>query len=171
MFVSVYTLALPCSLLDISQNALLPDAAAFSSLASAINDSRLRFLSLTSNGKLSDAFVERFLPFLRSRYLHELHISGVGLTTRSAPTIGAWISGYPKRNSDGVCHLQVFKCSGNSLGVSGVWEIVRAIERGNWSITKAEMYANQLGEGFAATGTFLSRISPPKLICPGNREC
>ncbi|KAF8549039.1 hypothetical protein OG21DRAFT_1515618 [Imleria badia] len=137
----------------LASNALLPDAVVFSSLASAINDSRLRFLSLTSNSQLGDAFVEHFLPSLRSRYLHELHINGVGLTAQSAPVIGAWISRYPHRNSDGACHLQVFKSSGNSLGANGVWEIVRAIERGNWSITKVEMYANQLGGLLGATQT------------------
>ncbi|KAG9313439.1 hypothetical protein JVU11DRAFT_5761 [Chiua virens] len=128
----------------LSSNALLPDAAVLSSLANAINDSRLRFLSLTNNNQLGDAFAQHFLPFLRSRHLHELHINSVGLTARSAPAIGAWISGNSHRNNDGVCHLQTFKSSGNSLGVNGVWEIVRAIERGNWGITKVEIYANQL---------------------------
>ena len=148
------------------QNALLPDPAVFSSLASAINDSRLRFLSLTSNNQLGDTFVEYFLPYLRSRHLHELHINAIGLTARSAPAIGAWISGHPQRISDGMCHLQVFKSSGNSLGVSGVWEIVRAIERGNWSITKVEVYANQPVQfpNLQDTGAFLSRVSHPKLI-------
>lgn len=148
------------------QNALLPDPAVFSSLASAINDSRLRFLSLTSNNQLGDTFVEYFLPYLRSRHLHELHINAIGLTARSAPAIGAWISGHPQRSSDGMCHLQVFKSSGNSLGVSGVWEIVRAIERGNWSITKVEVYANQPVQfpNLQDTGAFLSRVSHPKLI-------
>ncbi|KAF8438111.1 hypothetical protein L210DRAFT_2306097 [Boletus edulis BED1] len=128
----------------LASNTLLPDPAVLSSLASSINDSRLRFLSLTGNNQLGDTFVEYFLPFLRSRYFHELHINTIGLTARSAPAIGAWISGHLQRNCDGACHLQVFKCNGNSLGVSGVWEIVRAIERGNWSITKVEVHANQL---------------------------
>ncbi|KAH0826608.1 hypothetical protein J3R83DRAFT_4972 [Lanmaoa asiatica] len=128
----------------LASNALLPDPAVFSSLASAINDSRLRFLSLTSNNQLGDAFVGQFLPFLRSRHLHELHINTIGLTARSAPVIGGWISGNPQRNSDGACYLQTFKSSGNSLGVNGFWEIVKAIERGNWGITRVEMYANQL---------------------------
>lgn len=149
-----------------SQNALLPDPAVFASLASAINDSRLRFLSLTSNNQLGDAFVEHFLPFLRSRHLHELHINAVGLTSRSAPAIGAWISGNLQRNSGGACYLQIFKSSGNSLGVNGVWEIVRAIERGNWGITRVEMYANQLipSPTLPETGLLLSRVSPSKLI-------
>ena len=148
------------------QNTLLPDPAVFSSLAGAINDSRLRFLSLTSNNQLGDAFVEYFLPYLRSRHLHELHINAIGLTARSAPAIGAWISGHPQRSSDGTCHLQIFKSSGNSLGVSGVWEIVRAIERGNWSITKVEVYANQLvpSPSLPDTGAFHYRFSHLKLI-------
>ncbi|KAF9225842.1 hypothetical protein BS17DRAFT_699426 [Gyrodon lividus] len=134
------------NMLWMANNVLVPDAAAFSSLASAINSSRLRLLSLSGNHQLGDIFVERFLPLLHSRNLHELHISAIGLTARSAPVIGAWISGKSSRNSGGACYLQTFKCSGNSLGVRGVWEIIRAVEGGNWGLTKVEMYANQLAE-------------------------
>lgn len=163
---SFYAFLLSYSLDDMFQNTLLPDPVVLSSLASAINDSRLRFLSLASNNQLGDAFVEHFLRFLRSRHLHELHISAVGLTSRSAPVIGSWISGNPQRNSDGVCHLQIFKSSGNSLGVNGVWEIVRAIERGNWGITKVEVYANQLvpSPALPDTGSFLFCVTHAKLI-------
>lgn len=138
----------------------------FSSLASAINDSRLRFLSLASNNHLGDSFVQHFLPFLRSRHFRELHINAVGLTVRSAPVIAAWISGDPHRHSDAACYLQIFKSSGNSLGVNGVWEIVRAIERGNWGITKVEVYANQLipSPGLSDTGLFLAHVGNPRLI-------
>ncbi|KIJ61554.1 hypothetical protein HYDPIDRAFT_96223 [Hydnomerulius pinastri MD-312] len=128
----------------IANNELVPDAAVFSNLASAINGSRLRFLSLTGNPQLGDTFVEHFIPLLHSRHLQELHINAIGLTPRSAAVIGAWISGRSLRNSGGMCYLQTFKCSGNSLGVKGVWEVIRAIERGNWGLTKVEMYANQL---------------------------
>lgn len=161
------------SLCALFQNALLPDPVVFSSLASAVNDSRLRFLSLTANNKLGDSFVENFLPFLRSRHLHELHISAIGLTTRSAPVIGTWISGSMKRSSAGACYLQIFKSSGNSLGVSGVSEIIRAIERGNWGITKVEIYANQLvrSSGLPDTGTLMYRLSKVNLlIIPESEE-
>ncbi|KAF9237367.1 hypothetical protein BU15DRAFT_76082 [Melanogaster broomeanus] len=110
--------------LCLANNVLVADAAVFSSLAGAINSSKLRTLSLAGNSQLGDAFVECFLPSLHSRHLHELHISAVGLTSRSAPVIGAWISGKSPRNSSGTCYLQTLKCSGNSLGV--------------------EVYANQL---------------------------
>lgn len=141
---------------EMFQNALLPDPAVFSSLACALNDSQLRFLSLASNNHLGDAFVEQFFPFLRSRHLHELHINTIGLTPRSGSVIGAWICGNPYKSNDGTCYLQTLKTSGNSLGAKGVWEIVRAIERGNWGITKVEIYANQLiaSPGLPDTGTF-----------------
>ncbi|KIL00308.1 hypothetical protein PAXRUDRAFT_821769 [Paxillus rubicundulus Ve08.2h10] len=132
--------------LSMANNVLIPDAVSFSSFASAVNSSRLRFLSLSSNHQLGDAFVERFLPLLHSRHLHELHINAVGLTARSAPVIGAWISSKSLRNSGGACCLETLKCSGNSLGVRGVWEIIQAVEKGNWGLVKVEMYANQLAE-------------------------
>ena len=46
--------------------------------------------------------------------------------------------------NQGECYLHILKCSGNNLGVSGAWQIVRAIEKGNWVLSKVEMYANQL---------------------------
>ncbi|KAI6040846.1 hypothetical protein EDC04DRAFT_2566484 [Pisolithus marmoratus] len=125
----------------LTNNDFTPDPAALSCLANALNNSRLHLLSLTGNSGLGDAFVARFLPLLRSRSLQELHINTIGLTPRSAPAIATWITG---GSTHGVCHLQTLKCSGNSLGVRGVSKILRAIERGNWALTKVEVYANQL---------------------------
>ncbi|KAG6332979.1 hypothetical protein ID866_6107 [Astraeus odoratus] len=70
----------------------------------------------------------------------------MGLTARSAPIIAAWIRGNRTSSSQGRCCLQTFKCSGNNLGISGVREIIRAIQEGNWTLTNVEMYANQLAE-------------------------
>ncbi|KAI6029829.1 hypothetical protein BKA83DRAFT_4223653 [Pisolithus microcarpus] len=128
----------------LANNDFTPDPATLSCLANALNSSRLRLLSLTNNSRLGDSFVERFLPLLRSRSLQELHINIIGLTPRSAPAIASWITGSSTGSSQGVCHLQTLKCSGNSLGVKGVSKILRAIERGNWAITKVELYANRL---------------------------
>ncbi|KAI6006138.1 hypothetical protein EDD15DRAFT_2428862 [Pisolithus albus] len=128
----------------LANNDFTPDPATLSCLANALNSSRLRLLSLTNNSRLGDSFVQRFLPLLRSRSLQELHINIIGLTPRSAPAIASWITGSRAGCSQGVCHLQTLKCSGNSLGVKGVSEILRALERGNWAITKVELYGNRL---------------------------
>ncbi|KAI6117303.1 hypothetical protein EDD16DRAFT_1693065 [Pisolithus croceorrhizus] len=128
----------------LANNDFTPDPATLSCLANALNSARLRLLSLTGNSQLGDSFVERFLPLLRSRSLQELHINIIGLTPRSAPAIATWITGGRTGRSQGVCHLQTLKCSGNSLGVRGVSEVLRAIERGNWALTKVELYANRL---------------------------
>ena len=81
------------------------------------------------------------------------------------------MSGHAQNTSDRACHLQVFKSSGNNLGVSGVWEIVRAIERGNWSITKVEVYGNQLDLlSLPDTGPWLSRVVDSQLIRQRSRN-
>lgn len=146
----------------LTNNDFTPDPATLSCLANALNNSRLRLLSLTGNSRLGDSFVERFLPLLRSRFLQELHINTIGLTPRSAPVIATWITGSRARSSQGVCHLQTLKCSGNSLGARGVSEILRAIERGNWALTKVEVYANRLPDApLPSLPPSLPSSSPP----------
>ncbi|KAL4079670.1 hypothetical protein J3A83DRAFT_4086327 [Scleroderma citrinum] len=130
----------------LTNNAFTPDPVILTDFANALNSSRLCLVSLTGNAQLGDLFVEKFLPFLRSRSLQELHINTIGLTPRGASAIAAWVSGSRKGGSQGACYLHIFKCSGNNLGVRGVWEVIRAIEKGNWALSKVEMYANQLAE-------------------------
>ncbi|KAH7928635.1 hypothetical protein BV22DRAFT_1126441 [Leucogyrophana mollusca] len=126
----------------IANNNLVFDPAAFSALADALNSSRLRFLSVTGNPRLGDAFAAGFLPLLRSPHLQELHINNVGLTRKSGSVIAEWVAGSGK--GGGLCALTTLKCSANSLGIRGVWQVIRAVQRGNWSLTKLEMYANHL---------------------------
>jgi len=126
------------------KNELTPDPATLTSFASALNSSRLRLLSVTGNSQLGDLFVDRFLPLLRSRSLGELHINAIGLTPRGASAIAAWVAGSKVMDNQGTCYLHTLKCSGNNLGVRGVWEVIRAIEKGNWALSKVEVYANQL---------------------------
>ncbi|KAH7886927.1 hypothetical protein F5I97DRAFT_1072739 [Phlebopus sp. FC_14] len=133
----------------LANNDLTPDFATLSCLASAINSSQLRMLSLTGNSRLGDAFAERFFPLLHSRALQELHINTIGMTVRSTGDLCAWITGCVTQNGGGMCRLQTLKCCGNSLGMKGVWEVIQAIERGNWCLTKVEMYANQLADPVA----------------------
>lgn len=128
------------------KNALTPDPVTLASFANALNSSRLRLLSVTGNSQLGDLFLDRFLPLLRSRSLGELHINAIGLTPRGASAIAAWVTRSKVMDNQGMCYLHTLKCSGNNLGVRGVWEVIRAIEKGNWALNKVEMYANQLTE-------------------------
>lgn len=106
--------------------------------ATAVNHSQLEFLSLTGNHKLGDAIIETFFRHLRAPRLRELHVNAMGLTVRCASGLAEWIS------SSGAHSLHTLKCSGNNLGIKGVWEVVHAIEIGNWSLMNVEVYANRL---------------------------
>ena len=83
---------------------------------------------------------------LRAPRLQELHISIMGLTARCASGLAEWIS---KRRSwhtgsGGARSLHTLKCNGNNLGVNGVYEVIYAIQAGNRSLVKVELYANQI---------------------------
>jgi hypothetical protein len=105
-----------------------------------VNSSRLTYLALASNRSLGDAFVAQFLPALTSPYLKELHLSVTGLTARAAPHIAEYISS-PR------CKLRALRCNGNELRLTGVTEIVSAMERGNWHLEEVELYSNGLETG------------------------
>ncbi|KAJ3845186.1 hypothetical protein F5878DRAFT_571997 [Lentinula raphanica] len=123
--------------LFLQDNLFTSDPSTVTEFARAINQSRLRLLSLTTNRSLADDFCETFLPALRSQYLHELHLSAIGLTPRSAPYIAQYITSVDR------CKLHTFKCNGNSLGLRGVRMIVTGIERANFGLTAVEMYSNR----------------------------
>ncbi|KAF5389614.1 hypothetical protein D9757_004210 [Collybiopsis confluens] len=127
--------------LFLQDNLFHADADTVLEFAGAINQSRLRLLSLTTNRFLSDTFASLFFPALCSRHLQELHLSAVGLTRRSAPFITDYIT------SPGRCRLHTLKCNGNSLAFHGVRAIIRAIERANFSLTLVEMYSNSIMSG------------------------
>ncbi|EGO03842.1 hypothetical protein SERLA73DRAFT_158311 [Serpula lacrymans var. lacrymans S7.3] len=126
-------------------NELTSDTETLTILANALNNSRVNLFSLTGNKDLGDMFIEQFLPLLHTPYLKELHLNTLRITQDSAPVIAEWITSR-KAGGDRRCMLETFKCNGNSLGLKGVRQIVQAIEKGNWGLTKVEMYANQLGE-------------------------
>ncbi|KAF5368929.1 hypothetical protein D9758_002916 [Tetrapyrgos nigripes] len=107
------------------------------SFTRALNTSRLRLLSLTTNRSLSDTFAEVFFSELDSPYLGELHLSAVGITRRSAPCIAKFVSS-PR------CRLHTFKCNGNALGFRGVRNIIRAVEISNFTLLRVELHSNEL---------------------------
>lgn len=107
------------------------------SLTAAVNSSRLEVLSVTSNRHLSDTFLAHFLTHLDAPHLHELHCSGINLTSVSGSVISAYISS-PR------CRLYVLKCNGNSLGLRAIKTIIRAVRDSNYSLRTIEFYANQL---------------------------
>ncbi|KAG1862806.1 hypothetical protein DFJ58DRAFT_775269 [Suillus subalutaceus] len=113
----------------LANNTIEPDTDVLAWFAATVNHSRLEFLSLTGNHKLGDAVVETFFRHLRAPYLRELHVNAMGLTTRCAPGLAEWIS---SGHTGGACSLHTLKCSGNNLGIKGVWET------GNWSLMSVE---------------------------------
>ncbi|OAX42638.1 hypothetical protein K503DRAFT_327579 [Rhizopogon vinicolor AM-OR11-026] len=119
-----------------------PDHDALASFATKINQSRLEFLSLSGN-PLGDAGIETLFRHLRTSHLQELHINTMGLTAGSASGLAEWISSRRSGHSDGVHSLHTLKCNGNSLGMNGVWKVIHAIQMGNRSLVKVELYANQ----------------------------
>ncbi|KAG2069098.1 RNI-like protein [Suillus decipiens] len=124
----------------LANNTIEPDTDVLAWFATTVNHSRLEFLSLTGNHKLGDAVVEIFFRHLRAPYLRELHINTMGLTARCASALAKWIS---SGHTGGAYSLHTLKCNGNNLGIKGVWEVIHAIETGNWSLMNVEMYANQ----------------------------
>lgn len=90
------------------------------------------------NRRLSDSFIEVFLPALNSHHLRELYISGLGITARSCPHIVAYLSSSTR------CRLGSFSCNGNAFGLRGVRSIIDAIQWYNYRIPSVELHANQL---------------------------
>ncbi|KAK7462838.1 hypothetical protein VKT23_007415 [Stygiomarasmius scandens] len=107
------------------------------SFTRALNTSRLRLLSLTTNQSLSDTFAHVFFPELDSATLGELHLSAVGITRHSVPCISDFLRS-PR------CRLHTFKCNGNSLGFRGVRNVIGAIEASNFTLLRVELHANQI---------------------------
>jgi hypothetical protein len=93
------------------------------------------------NRRLSDSFIEIFLPALESLHLRELYISGLNITPRSCPHIVTYLSS-PAR-----CHLRSFNCNGNVFGLRCDRSIIDAIRQHNHSIPIVELHANQLPAG------------------------
>lgn len=125
----------------LANNTIGPDTDVLAWFATTVNHSQLEFLSLTGNHKLGDAVVETFFRHLKAPRLRELHINAMGLTARCASGLAEWIS---LGHNGGAYSLHTLKCSGNNLGLKGVWEVIHAIEMGNWSLMNVEVYANQL---------------------------
>ncbi|PCH35007.1 RNI-like protein [Wolfiporia cocos MD-104 SS10] len=112
----------------------------------ALNSSQLEVLSLTTNPRLSDAFIERFLPALDAPFLRDLQLSVLGMTSRSAAHIIEYISSHR-------CRLRNLSANGNRLGTRGVRFITRALKRHNFSLTTVEMFSNGLFEADASEET------------------
>ncbi|KAJ4490268.1 hypothetical protein J3R30DRAFT_3420358 [Lentinula aciculospora] len=133
--------------LFLQDNLFTSDSMTVTRFAHAINQSRLRVLSLTTNRALADDFCRLFFPALRSRHLQELHLSAIGLTRHAAPYIADYIASADR------CRLHTLKCNGNGLAYSGVRTIIRAIERANSSLTVVELYSNNIASGHDSEDT------------------
>ncbi|KAG8873861.1 hypothetical protein FRB97_006382 [Tulasnella sp. 331] len=164
--------------LFLQNNEFNPSWALCSTFTSAINSSRLKVLSLTSNPHLGDTFLFRFLPNICTPYLQELHLSAMGLTTISTPHVVAFLStDLPASSSSSLSsstssspptteekpqllsllevdkpqpttRLRDLRLNGNSLTLPCAEKIVQALEHANFSVRHLEMYANRFNVGF-----------------------
>ncbi|KAI0918343.1 hypothetical protein AcV5_002351 [Taiwanofungus camphoratus] len=135
--------------LFLQNNAFTGDPEVIAALTEALNSSCLETLSLTTNNRLSDAFIAQIFPALDAPYLRELQISVLGLTYLSAPYIIEYIT-------SSRCRLNALKANGNRLGLRGARAIIRAMHRRNFTLTKLEMYANGLADADASSETTAS---------------
>ncbi|KAG8927320.1 hypothetical protein FRC02_008307 [Tulasnella sp. 418] len=137
--------------LYLQNNLFNPSLELATTFTRAINNSQLRTLSLTSNPQLSDAFVFRFLPNLSTPYMHELHLSAMGITPISTPYISDFLaSDKPSSSTSAVTRVRDLRLNGNKLSLRCVGQIVKTLERYSYSVLHLEIYANdfeRIGEG------------------------
>ncbi|KAG9002301.1 hypothetical protein FRB95_007428 [Tulasnella sp. JGI-2019a] len=177
--------------LYLQNNEFNPSWALCSTFTSAINNSQLKTLSLTSNPHLSDTFLFRFLPNLSTPYLQELHLSAIGLTSVSTPHIVAFLSSdlpLPSSTSSTeddtptisllkidkyrpTTRLKDLRLNGNTFTLACAASFVHALEHNNFSIRHLEMYANRFYETTAAppppTQPSVAPPTPPSLTPTG----
>jgi len=110
-----------------------------SAFTAALNISRLEKLNLSSNRQLSDPFVAAFLSHLDSPHLRDLCLSIVNLTPLAVPDIVSYISS-PR------CRLHSLSLNGNALGLQGVTDIIKAVEKNNFGLGKVQLYSNRPDE-------------------------
>jgi hypothetical protein len=84
------------------QNAFQGSPGVISIFTSALNSSHLTTLILTTNRGLSDTFVHLFFPSLTTRYLREIHLSAMAITSASTAHIISYIA-------SSRCRLHTFK--------------------------------------------------------------
>ncbi|KAK7685565.1 hypothetical protein QCA50_011432 [Cerrena zonata] len=101
----------------------------------AVNSSQLRTLTLSSNCGDGNVLVSHLMDMLDSTTLGDIQISGADLTQVVIPHIVNYISSPRSR-------LHTIRANGNKLGIRGVREIVQAVERHNYSLTKVDLLAN-----------------------------
>jgi len=144
------------------QNEFNPSWALCSTFTSAINNSRLKALSLNSNAHLGDTFLFRFLSDLCTPHLHELHLSAMNLTSVSTPHLVAFLSSDPPTgkhrllpttsgDNDPITtprrtRLRDLRLNGNHFTLSCATSLVSALETANFSLRHVEMYANDFQE-------------------------
>ncbi|KAG6915937.1 hypothetical protein DXG01_009203 [Tephrocybe rancida] len=117
-------------------NAFVDDVQLGSTLAVAINASRLETLDLTCNSGLGDTFISSFLPLLESCSLRKLRLAVTGITAASASHISDYLS-------SNRCYLTSFSCHANHLGNAGVCAIYESLSTSNnHRLTKLNTYPN-----------------------------
>ncbi|KAL0065461.1 hypothetical protein AAF712_007525 [Marasmius tenuissimus] len=104
------------------------------SFTRALNRSKLRILSLTTN-RFGDNLSQVFFPVLDCPTLGELHLSAIGATYHSVLSITDFLA-CPR------CRLHTLKLNGNNFGYGGVRKIIRTLESDNFTILSLELHAN-----------------------------
>ncbi|KAG8907645.1 hypothetical protein FRB99_003107 [Tulasnella sp. 403] len=138
--------------LNLQNNLVNPSLVLTCRFTAAVNNSRLRRLSLDSNKRLSDTFLFRFLPNLTTTHLHDLSLNDIGLTSFSTAHIVNFLStdgpasskarklfaGQPS-NGPSVTRLRVLHLAGNALTQSCLIKIVDTLQTSNFSIRNLDV--------------------------------
>jgi len=127
--------------LYLQYNSFSGDPEATVSFALAMNSASLRTLAISTNIGNGDSLITHILDNLNSPTLVDLMFSMTGVTYASTASIQSFLTD-PNR-----CYLRSLRASANKLGIRGVEEIVSAVERHNWMLSKIDLFANWINDG------------------------
>ncbi|KAI0783712.1 hypothetical protein C8Q75DRAFT_781601 [Abortiporus biennis] len=103
--------------------------------AEALNTSEIRELAFSANEGDGDALISNLLASLDAPFLRDLHFSETGLTYRCVASIVEYITS-PR------CQLHTLRLNANRLGKRGIKALLDAVEKGNFSLTRLDLYSN-----------------------------
>lgn len=121
-----------------SQNLFTGDAETVASFTAALNNSRVRRLSLSLNSQLSDEFAAHFFPMLASPFLETLSLNAIGFTSASAVHITSYIRSSRARP------LKQLTLNENYIGRDEVYNLINTLCVANFQLTRLELWTGNV---------------------------